>query len=614
MQLWGAPCLIVFRMHVRTILLTWLIALNVGGVEIPEVELHHLKQQLREILTESNDSSADWASSLQADGTWADIDYRNQNRGGWVPFRHLDRLYQMIGAGAAEPAIHRALGHWLAQDYRCPNWWYNEIGVPRKLAECLLLFEGKLTDAELTRSLEIIKRATIGRTGQNKVWQAGIVFMRALLENDAELAGQARAAILSQVIITTAEGIQPDFSFHQHAAQQQFGVYGLSFARDIQFWEHVVHGTRFAFGTPQAEVFRRYLSDGLRWVSWNGVLDISACGRELFPGSPANKGQAITRLLQKANLASPPIGQRHFWRSDYTVHRSSNYFVSVKMCSDRVIGTESLNRENLQGLHLADGATFVYVTDGQSGLSVLDYARDSVTGRKSWFFLDNAVVCLGAGFQSAGDAPLVTTVNQSLLDGPVTLETGNTVTNPPAGLREFAQVRWAHHAGIGYVFPAAPAVTVSSQSQTGDWSSVCPNRAQGAVTKDVFALWLDHGQNPAAAHYAYLLLPARTPEQTAAFARQPTVEILRNDRQQQAVRSKDRQRLLVAFYEPGEIEGVTGSAPCLLLLRQTPTGPQVTVADPTQKLSRLQVTIAGKPLAFALPTGDQAGSSVTQTW
>ena len=43
--------------------------------------------------------------------------------------------------------------------------------------------------------------------------------------NDEKLATQARDTIASEIYTTTKEGIQPDYSFHQHVPQQQFGNY-----------------------------------------------------------------------------------------------------------------------------------------------------------------------------------------------------------------------------------------------------------------------------------------------------------------------------------------------------------------------------------------------------
>lgn len=44
-------------------------------------------------------------------------------------------------------AIHSALGYWLEKDYQCPNWWHNEIGVPRNLGSILIVLGDEITPA-----------------------------------------------------------------------------------------------------------------------------------------------------------------------------------------------------------------------------------------------------------------------------------------------------------------------------------------------------------------------------------------------------------------------------------------------------------------------------------
>src|SRR5438105_427921 len=76
------------------------------------------------------------AQAIGADGTWADIDFKDQARSLWPARNHLERTVLMARAYRAAPdhamlaKIHAALDYWLARDYRNPNWWQNEIGTP----------------------------------------------------------------------------------------------------------------------------------------------------------------------------------------------------------------------------------------------------------------------------------------------------------------------------------------------------------------------------------------------------------------------------------------------------------------------------------------------------
>ena len=97
-----------------------------------------------------------WIDSLEPDGSWADVDYAGTSRSGWEPAAHTSRIQSMAvawgkpGSGLAGDerllaAVLSALDYWIEQDLECPNWWYNEIGVPLALSGALLVLDERLT-------------------------------------------------------------------------------------------------------------------------------------------------------------------------------------------------------------------------------------------------------------------------------------------------------------------------------------------------------------------------------------------------------------------------------------------------------------------------------------
>ena len=231
-------------------------------------------------------------------------------------------------------------------------------------------------------------RSKIGAmTGQNRVWIAGNNVMKAAIVGDIALMRRAAGIIADEITVARIElgvpdeGIQPDWSFHQHGPQQQFGNYGMAFATDITRWAIVLRNTRYALPEEKVDILRHYLLDGLNWTCWNGgdgVMDISACGRQLFPNSPRSKCRTIAAVMQTMSLVDTAhakdyaafvarnihaipndlLGTRFFYKSDYLAHRSIDIMSTLKMHSNRVIGGETVNSENLSGNHLSDGATF----------------------------------------------------------------------------------------------------------------------------------------------------------------------------------------------------------------------------------------------------------------
>ena len=237
------------------------------------------------------------------DGTWPDINYRDQKRSGWEPRVHTERTLELAKqytnsqspyyhSQTVETAIHKALQYWFTAKPVCPNWWYNEIGCPKTLGNVFLLMEKQLSPDEKKAAIAVMEQARFGMTGQNKVWLAGNVLTRALLQDDKALAKQARDSIASEIVTGQAEGIQPDWSFHQHGTQQQFGNYGLAFLASMSFYSGVFAGTSLALNDEQLETVRRLTDEGYRWTLWKGKMDISALGRQFFQQAQVHKGLA----------------------------------------------------------------------------------------------------------------------------------------------------------------------------------------------------------------------------------------------------------------------------------------------------------------------------------
>src|SRR6185295_11065057 len=58
-------------------------------------------------------------------------------------------------------------------------------------------------------------------------------------------------------------------------------------------------------------------------------------------------------------------------------------------------------------------------SDGSHAVAGMDFSQRGVRAHKAWVFVDNVIVCLGAGISSSEAAPVVTTINQCLLHGDV---------------------------------------------------------------------------------------------------------------------------------------------------------------------------------------------------
>ena len=631
--------------------------------------------------------------SQQSDGAWGDIAYDAKDRMLWPPMAHLDRLSVLAEAYASDKipeteraavaqAFVRGFDVWLARNPKSSNWWYNEIGAPQSLYRTMLLAEPLLKDGRLEKGCTLLTRAKLGMTGQNLVWLAENVIGRACLQSDAALMAEAFKRIEAEIVVTDKEGIQPDFSFHQHGAQLYSGGYGNGFAASAPRFALLAQDTSFAFAPEKIRILEDYLLEGQQWMIRGGLFDYSASGREptrpnsgkvggyasnarnLLKLKDATRREELERLaarIEKGVTAATPAltGHKHFWRADYTVHHRPEWMVSVRMTSDRLLQTEVVNEENLLGGHLSDGVMYLYptggeyrnifpvwdwtrlpgitvehdrplvrvnnrrkgsrsfaggVSDGTCGVSAMDFERDGLAAKKAWFFFDGEVVCLGAGITSTNGYRVITSVNQCLAKGRVTVKRAEGEASPLSGPEKIERPEWVHHDKVGYVFlDAGESVGVGAAVQTGSWKRISTPQKPEAVEAEVFSLWMNHGKQPQAATYAYVVTPKEASD-LDGYARVLPVRVVVNTPRLQAVEQTRDGVLQAAFYEAGKFEGgawgiVSADAPCLLMLRRQGDKVVATVSNPLNQEGRVTVQTCGRQREIAFPEGARAGSS-----
>ncbi|MGP4095961.1 polysaccharide lyase 8 family protein [Nonomuraea sp. KM90] len=382
--------------------------------------------------------------------------------------------------------------------------------------------------------------------------------------------------------------------------------------------------------------------------------------RGTYRSMPAQAGPAFhTRLAaimddDAVPAAAEPLGHRLLPMSARAVHRGPGWCAALSMASHRIGHYEHGNGENLRGWHtgsgmlywwaeghgdhysdsfwptvdpyrlpgttvstrrLPDGAGAAWgdtrtpwrwvggATDGTYAAvgQHLSGLESTMEAFKSWFFLDDAVVCLGAGITGGDGAAVETVVDNRRTGAELTVEAG-----------------WAHVEGHGgYLVPGGQALRTLRESRTG-----------GGVTRDYVTLWLEHGVDPRSAGYSYVLLPGASREETRARAADPgRVRVLANTARLQAVHVPALGLTAACFWTAGTAGDLTASAPCAVLLRERPGGTaKLTVADPRCDLDELAVTwarpvaevldgdalLAGGTLRFGRTAGLE-GASVTVT-
>jgi chondroitin AC lyase len=564
--------------------------------------------------------------ALKPDGSWEGIDYRDKTRAGWKTSRHLSKLTVLVlaykspksrlrNSPGLKKGIFASLDYWLKHDFQNPNWWHNVIGVPRKLGPVLLVLGNELTAAQRKKGAAILKRAKPGMTGQNLVWVSEITIGRGLLEGNPKLVKSAFKRIADEIRVTGREGIQQDFSFHQHGNCLYNHGYGAGFAVDCSRLAGLAAKTRFAFPGEKINILASYVLDGSQWMAYGNAGDYGAEGREITrPGQtagyllkaasyllklPTGREKELKALLARgADRAKAPLeGNRNFWASDIMTHLRKNYYASARMYSTRMDNTDSpSNNEGLKSHHIADGCNFLLVSgdeykdifpvwnwqripgttvaqtgtfkesprrkgarafvggvsDGRYGLAAIDFERNTLRAHKAWFFFDREYVCLGAGITCPAKQQVLTTVNQCYLRGEVTTFDATGGKRLPKGKHRLKSPTIIHHNNVVYVM--AGNVLLQNISQEGNWYRISKSRSKDKISHDVFTLCIDHGAMPKNAAYSYIVCPGMDRKQAQAYAKEPGVEVLSNTTDIQAVKHRKLKISQIAFFKSGSLK------------------------------------------------------------
>jgi chondroitin AC lyase len=552
------------------------------------------------------------------------------------------------------------------------NWWFWTIGIPIDLGPTLVLMQGAIDqqvfdDALLSIQLRIgaspLGRGIIGPvpTGQNLVWSSFTHLCLALLKNDTARLAVVRDAMAGVARPTTAEGIKRDRSFHQHGAQLYTGGYGGAFANDVARYALITGNTAYALPADALNSFADYVAEGIAWSLYGNYFDVSVISREV--ARPTTSGlNGLCALLQAAQLDTPraaeiraaaakmlrtwpgglssefaglaakvesarypaawPSGHRHYYTSDYTVHRREGWHASVKMFSTRTRSGESTNRENLFGSRQSDGRFYLvqrgdeyfgrnvlpaldwtrlpgttveqkadaaddsygYGTrsfaggtgDGRNGVTAMELAplNSLLFARKAWFFFDDAIVFLTNSITSPSGNRVETIVNQV-----------NTTAQPARGSD------WASLDNVGYWFPSASGLKVVSETRTGTWAALGGSSDTTPHTKPFVTMYFDHDAAPMNTTAEYAIVPNKTAAQMAQWAASRPIAILANNDVVSAVRDTRTGALGITFWRAGSFDGYQASAPAVVFI--TADG-QLHAADPNGNATGfLQVTVPG---------------------
>lgn len=585
--------------------------------ETSDDSISKIRSRLRTIQLQENKNHKveRWISSISENNTWSDINYADRSIGDWLPIEHLIRIKKISAAiftiqnqktqKEALKIIDSGLQKWLEINPSSDNWWHNTIGQQLQICAILIMVQGNISEKTLNSSLAKLTAANQvpedRKTAQNLIWYITQQLYRGVLTNSVDDIETASKTIQTTLIKTDLEGLQDDFSFHQHGNQLYTGGYGLEFLKNHATFAAILHDTKWAYDKRSMENLLGYLLEGVAPIMRMRWIDYGARGREITRKNPDNIYPSIENSFnsiasicpeQKEKLASrlgdikkPGLGgflpyTKAFPRSDFICHQTKDGYMSIKSMSSRTVGTESGNGENLRGYWLPFGSTFIVkdgteyekilsnwrwsrvpgvtapdivpsfkgylrgteknvgvVSSGTYGISAMPLNAQETECTRAWFIAENQMIALGCNLTSTHAKAVFTTLDQTLYRGSLLIDDEETATT----INMVLFGKKVTHNEITYesMVGSNLEIVLSRDPQEPEVAATALKREPSKET--TLTICINHGTKPMGKSYAYKISFSKNIEKT---------RIISNDRDIQALELEDSRTILAALHKP----------------------------------------------------------------
>lgn len=214
------------------------------------------------------------------------------------------------------------------------NWWFWEIGVPRKAAETLVLLYDVVPAGVRTALLAAVRSFTpnpnwrgtgtsFAETGANRTDKALSCALRGILDNRPDEVALARDALSDTVqngknsvfgYVTRGDGFYTDGSFVQHSYLPYVGTYGVVTLGGLAEILGLLGGSPWEVTDPNKSVILDAVERSFAPFIWNGRMMDTVRGRAVSrQHSPdyVDGAAAITAILLLAPGAGEPYRSRY---------------------------------------------------------------------------------------------------------------------------------------------------------------------------------------------------------------------------------------------------------------------------------------------------------------
>ena len=305
---------------------------------------------------------------------------------------------------------------------------------------------------------------------------------------------------------------------------------------------------------------------------------LAFCAQAMQEGlTPSNPVAVELTETLSPEPSGPLYGARYWPVIEYFSARRPRFAASVKMSSTRTKSWFSIRGENLKAWHTSDGHLILRMqgdafmndviptmdwdrltgitrsdgfkmpreTEGQSpfvcgaadgdghvGCCGVDFTIRNEDGtalraRKSWFFLDDAIVTLGSDVACDGPAEVETVIRQAALPRDAAPETAG---------RQEETVRIAADGDCAYVFLDAVSVRRYTEERKGHWGDITQRGRSDELARYYSFTVIPHGVRPDGAGYAAAYLPGQDADAASAWLQEGRVTVVQRDSSAHIVR------------------------------------------------------------------------------
>ena len=377
-----------------------------------------------------------------------------------------------------------------------------------------------------------------------------------------------------------------------------------------------------------------------------------------------------------------------YYNMDKAVHKRDAFTFMLSMCSERISNYEAINNEGYTDWYTANGMTYLLMDDEQYKDNWWEYvdrycmpgttvdtqklnstysnygtvlpdnkwaggASDgmiavggmempsniqnrtaNITGKKSYFMLDNEVVCMGTGI--SGGTGEVSTIVENYLDTKAAPEDANATRKDgytevvvdgeslPFEFDKRTDFDGAKYVSLnndrGWVFFNGSKISVMRAVDRKGYTGSGKEETKEGHDVPFVTVKAEHGTDPKNASYGYVILPNRTAEQVAEYADNMSFTVVEQSDKRHEILLKDG-TIMANLFEPGVVDGITFKNRCSVIIRPVGDCKRVYVSDPTQSANTLFIGlpdnggVTGERLTLANKTVEiNAGANYGKTF